>query len=206
MLTTADGQSKFLVISMTGQITNRFKYEGEFYELVAYHGESLYTAEDFGIIPQMASTACWRGYQTFYDCVDGELILDSLHVRTEDKIAINGVVPIKNEELDEDSWTFFNTIYENLSLKTKFTGSILLGKDFIREMYVHMGFQSPESFKTVIDIEVSNGDIIKITNMSARMEERRRLGLEKPSSPSTHEDKDVGDWVKDRFSQEYKSE
>jgi len=73
-------------------------------------------------------------------------------------------------------------------------------------MYVHMGFQSPESFKTVIDIEVSNGDLIKITDMSARMEERRRLGLEKPSSPPTHEDKDVGDWVKDRFSQEYKPE
>ncbi|MCK5390176.1 MAG: hypothetical protein KAJ36_06785 [Candidatus Thorarchaeota archaeon] len=191
---------------MTGQITNKFKYEGETYELVAYHGESLYAAEDFGITPQMASTACWRGYQTFYDCVDGELILDSLHVRTEDKIAINGVVPRKNEELAEDSWAFFNTIYENLSLKTKFTGSILLGKDFIREMYVHMGFQSPESFKTVIDIEVSDGNIIKITDVSARMEERRKHGLEKPSSPPTYEDKDVGDWIKDRFSQDYKSE
>lgn len=194
------------MISMTGQITNKFKYEGEIYELVAYHGESLYTAEDFGIITQMASTACWRGYQTFYDCVNGELILDRLYVRTEDKIAINGVVPIINEELDEDSWVFFNTIYENLSLKTKFTGSILLGKDFISEMYVHMGFQSPESFKTVIDIELSDGNIIKITDVSARMEERRRLGQEKPSSPPTLEDKDVGDWVKDRFSQDYKSE
>ncbi len=191
---------------MTGQITNKFKYEGEIYELVAYHGESLYAAEDFGITPQMASTACWRGYQTFYDCVDGELILDSLHVRTEDKITINGVVPNENEELAEDSWVFFNTIYENLTLKTKFTGSLLLGKDFIQEMYVHMGFQSPESFKIVIEIEVNDGEIIKITDMSARMEERRKHGLEKPSSPPTHEDKDVGDWIKDRFSQDYKSE
>ena len=206
MLTTADGQRESLVITMTGQIANQFKYEGEIYELVGIDGESLYAAEDFGITTQTASTACWRGYQTFYDCVDGELILDSLHVRTEDKITINGVVPEENKELAEDLWAFFNTIYENLSLKTKFTGSILLGKDFIREMYVHMGFQSPESFKTVIDIEVSDGNIIKITDVSARMEERRRLGLEKPNSPPTHEDKDVGDWIKDRFSQDYKSE
>ncbi len=206
MFTIEDGQRKSLVITMTGQIANQFKYEGEIYELVAYHGESLYSAEDFGITTQTASTACWRGYQAFYDCVNGELILDALHVRTEDKIVINGVAPEENKELAEDSWAFFNTIYENLSLKTKFTGSILLGKDFIREMYVHMGFQSPESFKTVIDIEVSDGDIIKITDMSARMEERRRLGQEKPSRPPTLEDKDVGDWVKDRFSQEYKSE
>jgi len=69
-----------LVITMTGQIANQFKYEGEIYQLVAYTGESLYTAEDFGITTQSASTACWRGYQSFYDCVNGELILDALHV------------------------------------------------------------------------------------------------------------------------------
>lgn len=206
MFMTEDGQRKSLVITMTGQIANQFKYEGEIYELVGIDGESLYSAEDFGITTQTASTACWRGYQTFYDCVNGELILDDLHVRTEDKITINGVVPEENKELAEDSWAFFNIIYENLSLKTKFTGGILLAKDFIREMYVHMGFQSPESFKTVIEIEVNDGDIIKITDMSARMEERRRLGREKPSRPPTLEDKDVGDWVKDRFSQDYKSE
>lgn len=206
MLTTANGQRESLVIPMTGQIANQFKYEGEIYELIGIDGESLYSAEDFGITTQTTSTACWRGYQTFYDCVDGKLILDSLHVRTEDKITINGVVPNENEELAEESWAFFNTIYENLSLKTKFTGSILLGTDFIREMYVHMGFQSPESFKTVIEIEVNDGEITKITDMSTRMEERRKRGLEKPSHPPTHEDKDVGDWVKDRFSQDYKSE
>ncbi len=206
MLTTAEGQRESLVITMTGQIANQFKYEGELYELVGIDGESLYAAEDFGITTQTASTACWRGYQTFYDCVDGELILDSLHVRTEDKIVINGVVPKVNKELAEDSWAFFNTIYENLALKTKFTGSILLGKDFDRSQYVHMGFQSPESFRKVLEIEVSDGDIIKVTDISARMEERRRLGQEKASRPPTLEDKDVGDWVKDRFSQEYKSE
>ncbi len=194
------------MISMTGQITNKFKYEGELYELVGIDGDNLYSAEDFGITTQTASTACWRGYQTFYDCVNGELILDNLHVRTEDKITIKGVVPNECKELAEESWAFFNAIYENLALKTQFTGSILLGKDFIQEMYVHMGFQSPESFKTVIEIEVNDGEIIKITDMSARMEERRKHGLEKPSSPPTLEDNDLGDWVKDRFSQNYKSE
>jgi len=49
VLTTADGQRESLVITMTGQIANQFKYEGEIYQLVAYTGEDLYTAEDFGI-------------------------------------------------------------------------------------------------------------------------------------------------------------
>lgn len=191
---------------MTGQISDQFKYEGELYELVGIDGESLYSAEDFGITTQMASTACWRGYQMFYDCVNGELILDSLQVRTKDKISINGVDPKETVDEDGNAWGFFNIIYENLSLKTKFTGSILLANDFIREMYVHMGFQTPESFKKVIEIEVKDGDIIKVTDISVKMEKRREHGREKPSRPPTIEDKDIEDWIKDRFSQDYKSE
>jgi len=191
---------------MTGQITDQCKYEGEIYELVGIDGESLYAAEDFGITTQMASTACWRGYQTFYDCVNGELILDSLQVRTKNKITINGVAPKETVDEDGKAWGFFNYVYENLSLKTKFTGSILMAKDFIREMYVHMGFQSPESFKKVIEIKVKDGDIIKVTDISTRMEERRKQGREKPGRPPTIDDDDIENWIKDRFSQDYKSE
>jgi len=190
---------------MTGQITDQFKYEGEIYELVGIDGDSLYAAEDFGITTQMASTACWRGYQTFYDCVNGELILDSLQVRTKNKVTINGVAPKETVDEDGDAWAFFNLIYENLALKTQFTGSILLARDFIREMYVHMGFQSPESFKKVIEIEVKDGDIIKVTDISDRMEERRKQGLAKSSRPPSIEDDDIENWIKDRFSQDYKS-
>lgn len=191
---------------MTGQITDQFKYDGEIYELVGIDGESLYAAEDFGITTQMASTACWRGYQASYNCVNGELILDSLQVRTNNKITINGVAPKETVDENGEAWAFFNFIYENLSLKTKFTGSILLAKDFIREMYVHMGYQTPESFKKVIEIEVKDGDIINVTDISARMEERRKSGKEKTSRPPTIEDMDIEDWIKDRFSQDYKSE
>ena len=67
-----------------------------------------------------------------------------MHARTEDKITVNGVTPT---ELGEgDQMAFFNTFYEYLGLKTKFTGWLLLAKDFISEMYVHMGFQNPEAF------------------------------------------------------------
>ncbi|MCJ7817472.1 MAG: hypothetical protein MUP60_01360 [Candidatus Thorarchaeota archaeon] len=189
---------------MTGQISDQFKYEGDVYNLVGLDGEGFYTPEDFGIITQMASTACWRGYQMFYDCVNGELILDSMHTRTNDKISINGVEP--SESGDGHVTTFFNAYYDKLALKTKFTGTILLGTDFIQEMYVHMGFQSAESYRTVYEIEVRNGDIIKVTDLSTRMEERRSRGQEKPDHPPSHDEKDVEDWIKDRFSQEYNSE
>lgn len=189
---------------MTGQIPDIFRYEGEEYDLVGIDGESLYEPQDFGINPQMASTACWRGYQLIYDCKDKQLILDHMHVRTNDKIVVNGVSPKTSEKTD--GMSFFNTIYENLELKTKFTGTLLLAKDFISEMYVHMGFQSPEAFRTVIEIQVSDGDILEVKDLSDEMEGRRKRGPMKPNRPDSLDDPDLGEWVKDRFSLDYKSE
>ena len=128
---------------MTAQIPDQFRYEGEAYNVVGMDGGPLYEPHDFGITTQMASTACWRGYQMFYDCKDGSLILEHMHTRSKDKVTVNGVVP--KEKGDGDQMVFFNTFYENLGLKTRFTGSLLLAKDFISEMYVHMGFQSPDA-------------------------------------------------------------
>ncbi|MHA1137401.1 MAG: hypothetical protein ACTSSE_13030 [Candidatus Thorarchaeota archaeon] len=189
---------------MTAQIPDQFRYEGEAYDLVGFDGETLYEPLDFGITTQMASTACWRGYQMFYDCKDGKLILDHIHARTDDKITVNGVTP--RESGDGNQMVFFNTFYENLGLKTKFTGTLLLAKDFISEMYVHMGFQSPDAFRTVLEIHVKDGDITKVKDLSEKMEERRKIGLMKPSRPDSLDEPDIGDWVKDRFSLDYDSE
>ncbi len=189
---------------MTGQIPDRFRYEGEEYDLVGLDGEKLYEPIDFGITTQMASTACWRGYQMVYDCRDGKLILDEMHTRTSDKIVVNGVTPEEPEK--EGGYSFFNTIYKDLGLKTKFTGSVLLAKDFISEMYVHMGFQSPDSYRIVIEVHAVDGDIIEVKDLSDEMEKRRRTGRVAPSMPDSDGDSDIKDWISDRFSLDYKSE
>jgi len=189
---------------MTGQIPDIFQYEGREYDLVGLDGEPLYEPADFGISTQMASTACWRGYQMVYDCRNGELILDQMNTRTSDKIVVNGVTPI--EPNDSDGYSFFNTIYKDLGLKTKFTGSLLLANDFISEMYVHMGFQSPDSYRTVIEIHVIDGDITEVKDLSDEMEKRRRTGRVAPNMPDSDGDTDVEDWIRDRFSLDYKDE
>ncbi|MGY5860271.1 MAG: hypothetical protein RTU63_12955 [Candidatus Thorarchaeota archaeon] len=189
---------------MTAQIPDRFLYEGEAYDLVGLDGGPLYEPQEFGITPQMASTACYRGYQMFYDCKDGQLILDHMHVRTDDKPKVNDISP--TETGDADEMAFFNSFYEDLGLKTKFTGWLLLAKDFISEMYVHMGYQSPDAFKTVLEILVKDGDIIEVKDVSEKMEERRKSGRTKPDRPESLEEPDIGDWVKDRFSLDYESE
>jgi hypothetical protein len=140
----------------------------------------------------------------FYDCKNRELVLDHMHVRTTDKISVNGIEPKEAGESDE--FAFFDKFYENMGLKTKFTGKILLAKDFISEMYVHMGYQRPSSYRTVLEIEVRDGAILEVKDLSEKMEERRRLGQQKPSSPETDERTDIESWVADRFSLDYDSE
>ena len=187
--------------ALTGQVSDEFRYNGEVFSLVGINGKGLYTPTDFGMTTTMASTACWRGYQMFYDCVDGKLILDTMFANPTELKPVNGIEPQKPKE----SW-MFNHVYENLGLKTKFSGRILLGKDFIQEMYVHMGFQSPESYQIVIEIEVKDGDVVKETDLSSIMAERRLAGRNKPARPTTEDDDDVRDWIEDRFSQDYDPE
>ena len=61
--------------------------------------------------------------------------------------------------------------YKNINVSTLFTGQIRLAKDFIREFYVHMGFQKPSAFKTVIDLKFENGQIVEINDKSKEVAE-----------------------------------
>ncbi len=188
---------------MTGQIPDKFHYEGDEYDLVGLNGESLYEPMDFGITTKAASTACWRGYMMFYDCRNGQMILDQMHTRTDDKIVVNGITPRIADE--SSTFSFFNTIYEDLDLKVKFTGSILLATDFISEMYVHMGFQKPESYRKVLEIHLVDGDITEVRDLSDEMESRRKSEHHAPRRPDSLDESDVQDWIKDRFSLGYES-
>jgi hypothetical protein len=183
---------------LTGQVSDEVRYNREVYSLVGINGEGLPDPADFGIRTKMASTACWRGYQMFYDCVDSELVLDVMLANTDEAKPVNGVKP----GISKDSFGF-NHIYENIGLKTKFTGRILIGRDFVQEMYVHMGFQSAESYRDVLELEVENGNIVNIVNLAEVMEQRRLQGRYKPTDPSSMEESDLHSWIEDRFSQDY---
>jgi hypothetical protein len=186
------------VVWLIGQISDEFRYNGEEYSLVGINGEGLPVPSDFGMRTKMASTACWRGYQMFYDFVDGELILDGMFVNTDDAKSVNGVKP----GVSKDS-SGFNYIYKNIGLRTNFPGRILIGRDFVQEMYVHMGFQSAESYRDVLEFEVENGNIVNVVNLAEVMEQRRIQGRYKPTDPSSMEESDLHSWIEDRISQDY---
>ena len=181
---------------MTGQIPDEFILNGESFSLVGLKGQGLFKPEDFGIKPYFSCTACWRGYVMRYIFTNSKLVLDGLRVNVDNPPKINGVKPEAGDQL-------FKYTYENLNLKTNITGKILLAKDFIQSMYVHMGFQRPIAFKTVVEISVASGDIISIKDLSRRLEEYRNQDPYKGTQPRSDSHGDIEKWVKETFSLDY---
>ena len=109
---------------MTGQIPDHVIYNNERYDLVGVKGESLYEPFDFDLTPVSPHTANWRGFVSCYEVLDKMLTLKDfeVHVRNSDVKfpEINGIRPTIQLE------GMVHLKYENLKLKTIYTGKCLL--------------------------------------------------------------------------------
>jgi hypothetical protein len=151
--------------------------------------------------PDRGSTACWRGYACSYEIRDGTLLLDSLmtNLAEGEEPVING-----NRPSIYRSWS---SMYEGLSLPVRFSGELLLGRDFIEEMYVHMGFQKPTSFREVKEITLREGGVTILRDHSERMQEFRERAAESASGGVTGgmSRDEIGDFVTYAFDLDYRS-
>ena len=173
---------------VTSQITDTFIFMGDEYELIGIAGASLVSPEQFGMVPEMLSTACYRGFYATYELTDEVLLLRKLTLceKSDNYLPIDGVEPEKNEE--------YRATYRNLGVIVPFTGKIRLARDFINELYIHMGFQKPTAFRTVLDVTINNGKIINIKDRSADME--KKWGAFK----KRYENGDVTETIEEAFS------
>jgi len=173
---------------VTSQITDTFIFMGDEYELIGIAGASLVSPEQFGMVPEMLSTACYRGFYATYELTDEVLLLRKLTLceKSDNYLPIDGVEPEKNEE--------YQATYRNLGVIVPFTGKIRLARDFINELYIHRGFQKPTAFRTVLDVTISNGKIINIQDRSADREKKRGAFKKR------YENGDVTETIEEAFS------
>ena len=66
------------------------------------------------------------------------------------------------------------TIYSNLREPLPFTGGLLLARDFVEELYVHMGFQPAWKFRDVREVMFEDGKVRTTTDRSAALAEVHR--------------------------------
>ena len=183
---------------MTGQIPDKVLYLNEEYSLVGVRGEPLYEPFDFGLTPISPHTANWRGFISTYEINNNSLNLKSMQITVEknnDRYPeINGVKPTIKQN------GYVTLQYLDLYLKTEFTGKILIAKEFIDSMYVHMGFQSPLSFELVLEFEFRDGNLINKIDLSKKVKDYRKKG--KSDGKITHGE-DLMKWIERTFSLDY---
>jgi hypothetical protein len=98
---------------------------------------------------------CVRGYFCLYHTEAGQSMLAELHIRTFDDLSppITGT-PVVRELLGSAR------VYRVLRLGIPLSGSLLVGKDFDRAHFVHMGFQSPDAYRTQLRLGIEGGRLL----------------------------------------------
>lgn len=153
---------------MTAQIPDHVTYQQQQYAIAGVHGDGLFSPESLGLQPVMMSTACWRGYVADYAVIDERLLLVGLTIRTNDDAypPIDGMQP-------QGRVTLGGMRYEGLTIPVVFSGSLLIGRDFIRETYVHMGFHKPSQYRRVLELICVDGQVLEVIDRSEETAEER---------------------------------
>jgi hypothetical protein len=210
---------------MTAQISDTFRYTKKPFDLAGLQGSGLFDPAQQGVTARSWSTACWRGFTCSYEVADGALFLTrvNLGLGEEDRAAVAkgegpklfGKVPrrytirghstnVRTGEVTT-SWESSDYVVDELREQVPFTGGLLLGDDFIREMYVHMGFHPAYKFRTVYELVFDRGRLTGEHDRSARMAElREKLESRSRQPGSKASEAEIKQWVEQCFSLEYK--
>jgi hypothetical protein len=156
------------------------------YAIAGVDGEGLFDPSEAGLSPFPSCTACHRGYVCRYAVRDDQLVLDGLKISLGRSVEgafessrgprIHGVEP----QTPREEHVLFNNVYEGLALPIPFTGAMLVGDDFIRELYRHMGFPPAWKYRAVLELVFEEGHLLVEKDVSERMaavrREKRRAG------------------------------
>jgi hypothetical protein len=126
------------------------------YSLISDDG-GLPTPADYGLVPGMMHTACWRGFYLTYLIRDEKLVLDKLTLRAAD----NNYPPVNGVSAVEEN---YNKVYQGLNITLPYSGKMVIGRDFIQEKYIHMGFQPASSFRVVVELNFETGICIPVSS------------------------------------------
>ena len=186
---------------MTAQVPDLVLLGDTAYCLSGVCGDGLFDPEEHGLAPAPTCSACWRGYQCCYALRDGRFVLDALYLCT----AADGTEPpVLFGVAASPGDGFFTWKFDGLDHDVKFSGGLLLGDDFVDELYVHMGFHPAWKYRAVHECLIKHGAVLSTWDKSAEMAElRERLAtqpLEPADAASRH---DVASWVRQCFRLDY---
>ncbi|MDV3002426.1 MAG: hypothetical protein N5P05_004081 (plasmid) [Chroococcopsis gigantea SAG 12.99] len=192
---------------MTAQISDTFVYLKCRFSLAGINGSSLFHPEQIGLEVEPISTACWRGFKSTYTIADERLYLSRLRVglsESDRSLADRGEGLVcfgkKLQRTGQDGYGFSDFLHP-----VDFTGGLLLASNFIKEMYVHMGFHPAYKYREVHELIFDSGTLLSAVDRSEQMREFREMLSGEPLSPTNPLDgRAIQAWVERAFSLDYK--
>lgn len=168
---------------MTAQIGDRFRYKRNEYSIVAISHPLEFKPENYGITPEFFSTACWAGFWCEYRISEKGIVLENLFVNSKDDYypIINGVSPVVGKEGSKKYFEYMgHHCYRGVNIKMPYTGKIVVGKDFMQEYYIHMGYQRAWSYKVLKEFVFKEGVLREVVDHSKVAEDLRKRIAEEP--------------------------
>ena len=210
---------------MTAQISDRVIYNDTTFCVAGVNGQGLFNPADHGMTPVFFSSACWRGFHCTYAVADSTLRLREVYLGLSDKDResakhgkgplLFGKVPAQytvhgeghNLRTRETTSEWMSTDYrcDNLNQLIEFTGGILIGHDFICEMYVHMGFHTAYKYRDVHELVFESGRLTNANDCTAKMAEFREMLADRELQPEPRTNREkLMKWIDQCFSLDYK--
>ena len=203
---------------MTAQIPDIVTYRGQQYSVAGIQGAGLFKPEDHGFVAQAFSTACWRGFHCEYSVEDAALFLEQVSIGLSEDDFIGGAqvfgrafesYTFEAKKLEKGAWVPVTAMAHDKRVRglhqpMRFSGGLLLGGEFIREMYVHMGFHPAHKFRVVHELIFEDGNLLKAFDRSEEMANFRKAMTSDPGLPERRPSKqEIEEWIKSTFSLDY---
>jgi hypothetical protein len=187
---------------MTAQFSDPVKYQGQSYSIAGRNGTGLFDPTQHGLQPVGKCSACWHGFVCTYSIQGQRLLLDHLAICLNEPAPVLFGIQPKSEE---GRIRFFDVVYEELRHPVPYTGGLLLARDFIKELYVHMGFHPAWKYHEVHELLFREGELVRQTDRSEQIAELRREIAHRPLQPGQGATRpEIERWIERCFSQEYR--
>ncbi len=144
---------------MTAQVPDYITYRRRSFDIAGINGTGLFDPESHGMTLESGLSSCWRGYVAYYTVHNRSLYLRKLELAM--LIPANGPPYLYGAPRDPETGCYRNGVEP-----VPFTGGMLLGRDFVHELYVHMGFAPAWKYREVHELEFECGRLLKATDRS----------------------------------------
>lgn len=174
---------------MTGQIADRVWWEDEAYSLLEFVAPEAFKARIFslmglGIMPRSSHTGLWRGHHIDYGVQRGVFMVKHVRVNLEPRDEgrlIAGRAPVRAARYADGFDDLCTHKYEGLDLAQRyFSGRVLIARELIQGLYVHMGFQEPWRFEQVMTLRIEQGICVGHQDWSAQIAALREAHVPAP--------------------------